>query len=102
MVVAPQFRKIKSAFPAIYSPACRAMAPDHIPLHALSSPQRIDDLQSGKVLFTVGNHDAIIRFGHRGDDHVQRALRPHRTWLRTIAGTAQAIFSWRVLAGMLA
>ena len=42
----------------------------------LAYPQGIDDLQTGKVSFVIGNNDAIIHFRDRGDDHVERVPWP--------------------------
>jgi len=43
---------------------------------SVGSPQGIDDLQTGEVLFVIGDEGAIICFGDCGNDHVEGAPRP--------------------------
>ena len=38
--------------------------------------KRIDELQSGKILFIVGGDDAVVGCSYRGDDHVERTPWP--------------------------
>jgi hypothetical protein len=39
-------------------------------------PERIDGLDVGKVLFVVGDDDAVVGLGNRSDDSVESAARP--------------------------
>ena len=39
-------------------------------------PERIDDLDVGKVLLVVGDDDAVVGLGNRSDDSVESAARP--------------------------
>src|SRR5271156_5977146 len=41
-----------------------------------SGSKRIDEFQSGKVLFIVGNNDTAVCLSYRGDNHVKRTPRP--------------------------
>src|SRR5256885_16813067 len=65
-------------------------------------PERVDDLDAGKVLLVVGDNDAVIGLGDRSDGRVERAARPSlRGSLSHQAGPDQGrlFIKWQHAAG---